>query len=73
MVTFDIITQKELQKHGIKGYGLHIFRHNFARNLVGKDVNLATIKELLGHNSITTTAHFYAKSNENAKKRALFR
>jgi integrase/recombinase XerD len=64
--------KNELQKHGIKGYGLHIFRHNFARNLVSKDINLATIKELLGHSSITTTAQFYAKSNENAKKRALF-
>ena len=72
--TANIYTEirKELQKHGIKGYGLHIFRHNFARNLVSKDINLATIKELLGHSSITTTAQFYAKSNENAKKRALF-
>ena len=51
--------------------GLHIFRHTFARNLVNKNINLATIKELLGHSNITITAQFYAKSNEQAKQKAL--
>lgn len=51
--------------------GLHIFRHTFARNLVNKNINLATIKELLGHSNITITAQFYAKSNEKAKQKAL--
>ena len=57
---------------GVMKAGLHIFRHTFARNMVDKDINLATIKDLLGHSNITVTAQFYAKSNENAKRKALF-
>ena len=60
-----------LKKAGINKTGIHIFRHTFARNLVNKNVNLSTIKDLLGHTNITVTAQFYAKSNENAKKDAL--
>jgi len=33
----------------------HSLRHSFASNLVLKNVNLYTVKELLGHSSITTT------------------
>ena len=62
-----------LQQAGIQKSGLHIFRHTFARSLVDKDVNLATIKDLLGHTNIAITAQFYAKSNENAKRNALFK
>jgi len=68
-----IEVKNELQKAGIKQFGLHIFRHTFARNLVSKDVNLATIKDLLGHSNITVTAQFYAKSDEKAKRNALFK
>ncbi|MBY0379144.1 MAG: tyrosine-type recombinase/integrase [Burkholderiales bacterium] len=60
-----------LSQAGITKSGLHIFRHTFARTLVDKDVNLSTIKDLLGHSNITITAQFYAKTNENAKRNAL--
>ena len=60
-----------LKKAGINKTGIHIFRHTFARNLVNKNVNSSTIKDLLGHTNITITTQFYAKSNENAKKDAL--
>lgn len=66
------IVKKILQKAGIEKSGLHIFRHTFARNLVGKNINLSTIKDLLGHSNISVTAQFYAKSDEKAKKNALF-
>ncbi|MBP9743248.1 MAG: tyrosine-type recombinase/integrase [Burkholderiales bacterium] len=62
-----------LAKAGVNKTGLHIFRHTFARNLVNKDINLSTIKDLLGHSNISVTAQFYAKSNENAKRNALFK
>ncbi|MDQ5921392.1 MAG: integrase/recombinase XerD, partial [Pseudomonadota bacterium] len=67
------VVRNILHKSGIKKSGLHIFRHTFARSLVDKEVNLSTIKDLLGHSSISVTAQFYAKSNENAKRNALFK
>ncbi len=65
--------KKIMHDAGITKAGLHIFRHTFARNMVDKDINLATIKDLLGHSNIAITAQFYAKSNENAKRNALFK
>jgi site-specific recombinase XerD len=62
-----------LTKAGVAKSGLHIFRHTFARNLVNQNQNLSTIKELLGHSNISTTAQFYAKADEHAKKNALFK
>lgn len=67
-----IVVKNILEKAGIAKSGLHIFRHTFARNLVNKDINLSTIKDLLGHANITVTAQFYAKSDESAKRNALF-
>lgn len=67
-----VVIKKIMNDAGIPRAGLHIFRHTFARNMVDKDVNLATIKDLLGHANIAITAQFYAKSNENAKRNALF-
>jgi len=66
-----LVINNLLKKAGINKTGIHIFRHTFARNLVNKNVNLSTIKDLLGHTNITITAQFYAKSNEKAKKDAL--
>jgi integrase/recombinase XerD len=68
---FDVV-KNLLNQAGIHKSGLHIFRHTFARTLVDKNVNLATIKDLLGHTNITITAQFHAKSNEGAKRKALF-
>jgi integrase/recombinase XerD len=68
-----VTVKKLLAKAGVAKSGLHIFRHTFARNLVSNNHNLATIKELLGHSNISVTAQFYAVSNENAKKAALFK
>lgn len=62
-----------LKKAGVFKTGVHKFRHTFARELVEKDVNLSTIKELLGHSNISVTTQFYAKSNEHAKRNALLK
>lgn len=38
-----------------KGYTIHSLRHTFATRLLGKDVSLIKIKNLLGHKSIEST------------------
>jgi integrase/recombinase XerD len=68
-----VVINEIMKNAGILKTGLHIFRHTFARNLVDRDINLATIKDLLGHANISITAQFYAKSNELAKRNALFK
>ena len=62
---YNVISNK-LKKANIDKKGVHILRHTFAKNLVAKNVNLSTIKELLGHENISTTM-IYAKSNEENK------
>jgi len=51
--------------------GLHIYRHTLASMLVEDNINLETIKDILGHSSILTTSKYYAKTSEKAKREAL--
>lgn len=46
----------------------HSLRHNFASNLVMKGVSLYVVKELLGHESITTTQIYSHLQNESLVK-----
>jgi len=48
----------------------HSLRHSFASNLVQKGVSLYTIKELLGHSTITTT-EIYSHLNMDSLKEAI--
>ena len=50
----------------------HVFRHTFASRLTRKGVDIVTVKELLGHSSITTTMR-YAHSDDEAKRGAVKR
>jgi excisionase family DNA binding protein len=54
----------------IKGLRFHDLRHTFATRLVAKGVDIETIKELLGHYSITVTQR-YTHSNDDRKKKAV--
>ena len=62
---YNIVTNK-LRKAKIDKKGVHILRHTFAKTLVSKNINLSTIKDLLGHENIATTM-IYAKSDESNK------
>jgi site-specific recombinase XerD len=63
--------KKACREAGIdKDIHFHSLRHSFASNLVQKGVNLYTIKELLGHSSISTT-EIYAHLNMDALKEAI--
>lgn len=66
------LTKKIFEEAMIEETGVHIFRHTFARTLVEKGVNLITLMELLGHVDIKTT-QIYAKSNEMAKRDAVYK
>lgn len=57
------------KKIGIKYTGAHILRHTFAKNMISKDVNIVTVKELLGHSSIQTTM-IYTKPNQKEVQKA---
>ena len=59
------------RRAGVDQTGLHILRHTFARRLVNSNTNLKTISELLGHSDVSITAKFYAKTNEDNKRKAV--
>ena len=57
-----------LSKAGIKDYEkihIHTFRHTFASRLINDNVNIMTVKELLGHSDISTTQRYVHVSDEN--------
>ncbi len=57
------------KKIGIHYSGAHILRHTFAKTMLAKDVNIVTVKELLGHASIQTTM-IYTNPNQKEVQRA---
>jgi integrase len=62
--------KKACRKAGLDGITWHTFRHTFASRLTRAGVDLVTVKELLGHSTISTTMR-YAHTNRDAKMRAV--
>jgi integrase len=51
---------------GLKDVTLHTLRHTFGAQLAQNGIDMKTIKELMGHSSVTITEKYYAHlSNEN--------
>jgi len=50
--------------------GVHMLRHSFGKYLVQQNVNLSTIKELMGHENIQTTM-IYARSDKESMIKAV--
>ena len=57
-------------KAGISGVTWHTLRHTFASRLVNSGVDIVTVKELLGHSSLSVTMR-YAHTNIDAKRAAI--
>ena len=62
--------KKACRKAGLNDVSWHTFRHTFASRLTGNGADLVTVKELLGHSSLSVTMR-YAHTNRDAKKRAV--
>ena len=62
--------KKACRNSGIEGLCFHDLRHTFATRLVAKRIDVETVRELLGHHSITVTQR-YIHSNDERKRRAV--
>jgi len=58
------------RKAGISGVTWHTLRHTFASRLVNSGVDNVTVKELLGHSSLSVTVR-YAHTNFGSKRAAV--
>ena len=62
--------KKACRKAGLDDVTWHTFRHSFASRLTQAGADLVTVKELLGHSTISVTMR-YAHTNRDAKTRAV--
>lgn len=59
-----------LKRSGLDHFRFHDLRHNFASHLIVSGVDIATVKELLGHSDVAMTMR-YAHSAPDTKKQAV--
>src|ERR1043165_6403918 len=60
-----------LKRCGLKRVGIHALRHTFGAHLARRGVNMAVIRDLLGHHSVTLTEKYYAHIAPSSMSRAV--
>ena len=59
------------KKAGTGNVHLHSMRHAFGSYLILRGVDIVSVSEMLGHSKVTTTLDVYAKSNQEAYRKAV--
>jgi len=74
LISFSALTKKIAQRANIpadQATNLHSFRHRAAKELL-KNLSLTEVRDILGHEDITTTANQYAVNSEDELMEAFF-
>lgn len=69
--TYQYAFQSMLRRNKIRRLNFHALRHTFATRIMETGIDVKTLSELLGHESVTTTLKVYAHSFMYTKKRAI--
>lgn len=62
-----------LKKYEITNIRFHDLQHTFATLLIGSDISMKVVQELLGHFTITTSMDIYTHVSDEKKEQALGR
>lgn len=66
----DVALSRYYKKIGVEFKTMHTYRHTYATLLCKAGYPIETARELLGHESIETTARFYVAVSEDSKREA---